>query len=153
MKTATALVARLAESKARAVVTSGTLVIGSDQVAVLDDRIIGKPGDHQQALVQLSQAAGRWLSFYTGVCVIDGDSGQSRQAIEHYQVLFRSLPTDALERYLSVAQPYQCAGSFKSEGLGITLFEKMAGDDPTTLIGLPLIALTRLLAEHGVALP
>lgn len=150
---ASALVTRLAEWKARAVAESypGALIIGSDQAAVLDGEIIGKPGDHQRATVQLQWASGRTVIFYTGLCLIDGASGVCQVAVEEFHVVFRPLSAAMIEAYLQREQPYQCAGSFKSEGLGIALFERLAGDDPTSLIGLPLIRLTRMLEAVGAA--
>jgi septum formation protein len=147
------LVARLAEQKARAIAPSApaALIIGSDQVAVLDGDIIGKPGDHRRAVAQLQQASGRTVRFYTGVCLLDSASGQCQVAVEEFRVVFRPLTATMIEGYLQREQPYQCAGSFKSEGLGIALFERLEGDDPTGLIGLPLIRLTRMLEAAGVA--
>ncbi len=150
---APALVVRLAEQKARAVARSApdALIIGSDQVAVLDGSLLGKPGDHPRAVAQLQQASGRTVLFYTGLCLLDSASEQCQVAVEEFQVVFRSLTATMIETYLRREQPYQCAGSFKSEGLGIALFERLEGDDPTSLIGLPLIRLTRMLEAAGAA--
>ena len=150
---APALVARLAELKARSVARHepGALVIGSDQVAVLDGEIIGKPGDHRRALAQLRRASARRVTFYTGLCLFDGATDRHQSAVEPFKVVFRSLAPAMIESYLRREQPYQCAGSFKSEGLGIALFERLEGDDPTSLIGLPLIRLTRMLEAAGLA--
>lgn len=150
---APSLVARLAEWKARRVAERepNALVIGSDQAAALEGEIIGKPGDHQRAVDQLRRASGRVVTFYTGVCLLDGASSQCQVAVELFNVVFRELTTEMIEHYLRREQPYQCAGSFKSEGLGIALFERLEGDDPTGLIGLPLIRLTRMLEAAGVA--
>lgn len=150
---APALVARLAEQKARAVAQSAptALIIGSDQVAVLDGDIIGKPGDHPRAVAQLQRASGRTVIFYTGLCLLDSASGQCQVAVEEFRVVFRPLTATMIEAYLQREQPYQCAGSFKSEGLGIALFERLEGDDPTSLIGLPLIRLIRMLEAAGTA--
>jgi septum formation protein len=150
---ATALVMRLAERKARAIAQSApaALIIGSDQVAVLDGDIIGKPGDHRRAVAQLQRASGRTVIFYTGLCLLDSASGQCQVAVEEFRVVFRPLTATMIEAYLQREQPYQCAGSFKSEGLGIALFERLEGDDPTSLIGLPLIRLTRMLEAAGAA--
>lgn len=147
------LAARLAEWKARAVVrdTPTALVIGADQAAVLDGDIIGKPGNHPQAVAQLQRASGRTVIFYTGVCLLDGASDSCQVAVEEFRVVFRPLTATMIESYLQREQPYACAGSFKSEGLGIALFERLTGDDPTSLIGLPLIRLTRMLEAAGVA--
>jgi septum formation protein len=150
---APALTARLAEWKARAVAqsTPAALIIGSDQAAVLDGDVIGKPGDHSRAVAQLQRASGRTVFFYTGLCLLDSVSSQCQVAVEEFRVVFRPLTATMIETYLQREQPYQCAGSFKSEGLGIALFERLEGEDPTSLIGLPLIRLTRMLEAAGVA--
>ena len=150
---ALALVARLAELKAQAVARRepAALIIGSDQTAVLDGEIIGKPGDHERAAGQLQRASGRTVAFYTGLCLLDSASGQRQIAVDVFKVVFRRLTSEMIESYLRREQPYHCAGSFKSEGLGIALFERLEGDDPTSLIGLPLIRLTRMLEAAGVA--
>jgi septum formation protein len=150
---AEALAARLAEAKARAVAPdeSSALIIGSDQVAVLDGITLGKPGNHERAVEQLTRASGRTVMFHTGLCLLDGDSGRVQLDTIPFQVIFRSLTVQQIEHYLHREQPYQCAGSFKSESLGIALFAGMRGDDPTSLIGLPLIRLVRMLEAEGVA--
>ena len=147
------LVARLAERKARPVARRepASLIIGSDQAAALDGDILGKPGDHERATAQLLRAAGRTVTFYTGLCLLDGASGRIQIAVEPFRVVFRDLTPQQIDGYLRRERPYQCAGSFKSEGLGIALFERLEGDDPTGLIGLPLIRLTRMLEAAGVA--
>jgi septum formation protein len=147
------LTARLAELKARAVARHQptALIIGSDQAAVLDGAIIGKPADHEGATRQLQRASGRTVTFHTGLCLLDGASGPCQTMVEPFRVVFRPLTAAMIDRYLRREQPYQCAGSFKSEGLGIALFERLEGDDPTSLIGLPLIRLTRMLETAGVA--
>jgi septum formation protein len=149
---AAALVARLAAGKAQAAARHhpAALIIGSDQAAVLDDEIIGKPGDHERALAQLRRASGRTITFYTGLCLLDSASGQRQVTVEPFQVVFRTLTESQIEDYLRREQPYHCAGSFKSEGLGIALFERLEGDDPTSLIGLPLIRLIRMLEAAGM---
>lgn len=146
------LVARLAEHKARCVAQaeSGVLVIGSDQVASFRNEIITKPGNHKNAVAQLTQFSSQSVVFYTGVCVLDSTSGSVQVKVIPTHVLFRSLTQQQIENYLEREQPYQCAGSFKAEGLGIALFEKVQGEDPTSLIGLPLIQLTRMLETVGV---
>ena len=146
------LVARLAEWKARSVAAtnSSALVIGCDQVAECGGAIIGKPGNHQQAVAQLQRAAGQTVVFYTGLCLLDTGSGAYQNAVETFSVTFRALSDAMIESYLQREQPYQCAGSFKSEGLGIALFERLSGDDPSALVGLPLIRLTRMLESAGV---
>ncbi len=117
---------------------------------MLDGEIIGKPGNHARATAQLQNASGRTATFYTGLCLLDGASGRRQIAVEPFQVTFRTLTPAQIESYLRREQPYHCAGSFKSEGLGIALFERMEGDDPSSLIGLPLIRLTRMLETAGV---
>ena len=145
------LVRRLAEAKARAVAENhpDALIIGSDQVACLDDAILGKPGDHQTAMAQLERASGRCVLFQTGLCLLDARSGQAQTLVEPFQVHFRVLSRARIQGYLERERPYDCAGSFKSEGLGIALFERLEGDDPNALIGLPLIRLIPLLEAAG----
>lgn len=149
---ASALVSRLAEAKARAVAQheTGALIIGSDQVAVLEGAILGKPGNHERALAQLQKASGKTVVFYTGLCLLDSDSNRLQTDTILFQVTFRSLNIQQIENYLRREQPYQCAGSFKAEGLGIALFSTMRGDDPNSLIGLPLIRLVQMLEIEGV---
>lgn len=148
------LVQRLSETKARAVGTSFTgLIIGSDQVATAGGDILGKPGTHERAAKQLRDLSGKLVTFYTGLCLLNSESGEVQLDVVPFKVQFRQLNDEQIERYLQRDQPYNCAGSFKSEGLGITLFEQLEGDDPTALIGLPLIRLTTMLARAGVALP
>ena len=145
-------VCRLAESKARQIATDhpDAIVIGSDQCALLDTKILGKPGSHENALLQLREAQGKSVIFHTGVCVLQLATGFSAIEDVLFEVEFRNLSDRQLEHYLHVEQPYQCAGSFKAEGYGACLFSKMNGDDPTALIGLPLIALTGILERAGV---
>jgi septum formation protein len=147
---ATAL--RLAQAKALAVAArhAGALVIGSDQVAELDGRAIGKPADHAEAIAQLRAASGRTVVFHTGVAVVDAASGRCRSRLVDVASTFRTLSDDDIAHYLAREQPYDCAGSVKSEGFGIALFERIASDDPTALIGLPLIAVVSMLREEGV---
>lgn len=155
-ETPQALVMRLAESKAATVAQRrpGALVIGSDQVAVLaDGRIIGKPGNETRAAEQLAAASGASVTFLTGLCLLNSASGRRQTLCEPFRVHFRQLSPDTIARYIDQEQPLNCAGSFKSEGLGITLFRRLEGDDPNALIGLPLIRLTDMLAEEGIALP
>ncbi len=151
-ESASALVQRLALEKARAVAArreAPALIIGSDQVAVLDEQILGKPGTHERALAQLCACQGRSVRFVTGLCLYNSATGQYQLEAIPFKVHFRTLDTAELERYLLREQPYQCAGSFMCEGLGISLFERLEGDDPNSLIGLPLIALVSMLrAEH-----
>jgi septum formation protein len=147
---ATAL--RLSEAKARAVAGrfEDALVIGSDQVANCDGRPIGKPGDRMRAFAQLRELSGRTVVFHTGVALVDTRSGRCRSELVDVTSTFRTLTDVEIATYLDREQPYDCAGSVRSEALGIVLFERIASDDPTALIGLPLIALTRLLRAEGV---
>lgn len=144
-------VSRLAQQKAEhiALQNPSALVIGSDQCAYLDGTILGKPGNHENALRQLQNARGREVVFYTGVSVQQADKGVHITDCIEFRVGFRELSDDQLENYLHVEQPYNCAGSFKSEGYGISLFSYLSGDDPTALIGLPLIRLTSMLEQAG----
>jgi len=145
------LVARLAEAKAKANAEqfNQALMIGSDQVAVVDGKIVGKPGDHATAKAQLKRAIGKRVTFLTGLCVYNTVSQRSQVEVVPFSVVFRQLTDAQIENYLQREQPYNCAGSFKSEGLGIALFERLEGDDPNTLIGLPLIRLIRMLENEG----
>jgi MAF protein len=148
-------VQRLALEKAQAVAArhDSALIIGSDQVACIGSTILGKPGTRDKAIQQLSEASGKHVSFYTGLCLLNSVSGASQVICEPFIVYFRKLSREQIERYLDAEQPYNCAGSFKSEGLGISLFEKLEGDDPNALIGLPLIKLITMLEREGVAVP
>ncbi len=143
---------RLSESKARAVAARHpeALIIGSDQVACLDGRVFGKPGSHDNAVRQLRSMRGRSVNFFTGLCLLNARTGQARLRGVPTLVTFRDLDDDEIERYLRKEQPYNCAGSAKSEGLGIALIARMAGEDPNALIGLPLIALCDLFREEGI---
>lgn len=145
------LVARLAEAKAKVVADqfSNALIIGSDQVAVVDGKILGKPGTRENAFAQLKRAAGKRVIFLTGLCVYNTLSRRSQVEVVPFSVIFRQLTDTQIMHYLDREQPYNCAGSFKSEGLGIALFERLEGDDPNTLIGLPLIRLVRMLESEG----
>lgn len=144
---------RLALVKARAVADRypQALIIGSDQVAHLDGRIYGKPGNHENAVRQLQEMSGRTVTFHTGLCLLNAETGVARVRGVPIRVTFRALTDETIERYLRREQPYDCAGSAKSEGLGISLIARFEGDDPNALIGLPLIALCDLLAEEGAS--
>lgn len=148
-----ALVERLSVLKAQVVANNqkGSLVIGSDQVAVHDNKIVGKPRDHDHAVEQLREASGKNITLYTGLALINSDSGHVQSEVVPYSVVFRDLSEDQIERYLRKEQPYKCAGSVKSEGLGIALLERFEGEDPNTLIGLPLIRLIHMLENEGLA--
>jgi septum formation protein len=147
------LVERLAIAKARTVAAShpDALVIGSDQVAVHGRDIVGKPLTHERAVAQLRAASGRAITLYTGLALVNSATGRVQSEVVPYRVLFRSLTDAQIENYLRKEQPYHCAGSVKSEGLGVALLERFEGDDPATLIGLPLIRLTRMLENEGIA--
>ncbi|MDH5357356.1 MAG: Maf-like protein [Gammaproteobacteria bacterium] len=146
------LVKRLSENKAQAIAIQhpDALIIGSDQVAVLDGTILGKPGNHENAVKQLMAASGKTVVFLTGLTLLNSKSGHMYTVVEPFEVSFKTLSPDQIEFYLQQEQPYQCAGSFKSEGFGISLFAKLSGDDPNALIGLPLIKLIQMLAIEGI---
>ncbi len=148
------LVARLAEAKARAVAAQypDALIIGSDQVATVEERILGKPGDYDRAVAQLRLASGKRLRFLTGLCLLNARSGAAQVDVIPYTVVFRALSDAQIENYLNREQPYHCAGSFKSEALGIALCERFEGEDPNALIGLPLIRLIDMLHREGIDL-
>jgi MAF protein len=149
---ADALVQRLALAKAEALATAypDHWIIGSDQVCVLDGQITGKPLNAENACRQLAAASGKAITFYTGLALIQPQSGRQFLCCEPFTVHFRSLSAAEIAGYVAKEQPLQCAGSFKSEGLGICLFERLEGRDPNTLIGLPLIALNAMLREAGI---
>ncbi|HET7612131.1 MAG TPA: Maf family nucleotide pyrophosphatase [Rhodanobacteraceae bacterium] len=146
---------RLAAAKASAVAggVGEALVIGSDQVAALEGRVLHKPGTIENAREQLRASSGNVVDFFTGLCVIDSTGGQAWKALDHTRVAFRDLEDAEIDRYLARERPFDCAGSFKSEGAGIALFERIESEDPTALVGLPLIALSRLLRQAGAAIP
>jgi septum formation protein len=150
-----ALAERLAQAKTTAVAQHypENLVIGGDQVAALDGQILGKPGDHAHAIRQLAALSGRAVAFHTAVCVRHASRDRQLTYVDTTQVYFRKLTAQEIERYLQAEHPYDCAGSFKSEGLGISLFERIESQDPTALVGLPLIALCRFLRELDISLP
>lgn len=150
-ETAIKLVTRLSELKARAVITefSNALIIGSDQVAVLDEKILGKPGNYERAHEQLRLLSGNTVIFHTGLCLLNSATGTTQIEVVDYKVNFRDLSDSEIEHYLKQDEPYDSAGSFKSEGLGIALFKSMTGEDPNALIGLPLIKLTTMLKNEN----
>ncbi|HEX5805591.1 MAG TPA: Maf family nucleotide pyrophosphatase [Macromonas sp.] len=150
-----ALAQRLALAKARAVAAlrPEAIVIGSDQVADLNGQPLGKPGTHERAVAQLRQMSGQTVLFQTAVAVACAASGFERCELAVVRVVFRALDDATIERYLRAEQPYDCAGSAKSEGLGIALLDHIDNDDPTALIGLPLIRTARLLRAAGLTLP
>lgn len=145
------LVGRLAQTKAVAVAQqrADAIVIGADQVALLGNGVLGKPGSHEAAVQQLMAASGRWLNFLTGLCLVDPSRGV-QLGIVPFSVLLRRLTRHQIESYVRLEKPYDCAGSFKAESLGIALFQRMKGDDPTALIGLPLITLVEMFNGVGI---
>ena len=146
---------RLAEQKARALAGRfpDALIIGSDQVAILNGEAISKPGNHANAVQQLTAASGRSVFFHTALCLLNSGNAEVQTKIASNEVKFRRLTAEQIERYLRAETPYDCAGSAKCEGLGIALIESIRGDDPNALIGLPLIELTTMLMRAGVSLP
>lgn len=148
-------VERLAIEKAKAVALRhpNSLIIGSDQCSLLNDEIRGKPHTHENAIKQLSESSGNRVSFLTALCLYDSNDHSYQLETVPFHVNFRELTATEIEAYLLAEQPYSCAGSFKSEGLGITLFKSLQGDDPTALIGLPLIKLSGMLRQKNIKLP
>ncbi len=146
------LVIRLAKEKALVGANGhdAALIIASDQVAVINGQIVGKPGDHAHAVEQLTAASGQAVLFLTSLALFNSRSGHIQLEVVPFTVHFRQLSSDEIENYLQKEQPYQCAGSFKSEALGIALFERMEGDDPNALVGLPLIKLIEMLKNEGI---
>ncbi len=153
-ESASEYVRRLAKHKALAISDrhNDAVIIGSDQCALLDEQILGKPGDYENALKQLKAAQGKTVVFHTGVCVMHAAADFIEVDDIEYSVEFRHLSDQQLSHYLQREQPYQCAGSIKSEGYAACLFSKMHGDDPTALVGLPLIRLIAMLENAGVAI-
>lgn len=152
-ESAEALVIRLAQQKAQSCATSSTaneLIIGSDQVCMIDGHIVGKPHTREKAIQQLSQANGKIITFYTGLALYHSQTQQCDTQLDCFNVHFRALTQSQIEYYVDTEQPFNCAGSFKSEGLGIALFERLEGKDPNALIGLPLITLIDMLEQQGI---
>lgn len=149
------LVSRLALQKAQAISKGHprSVVIGSDQMAVFDDSVIGKPGNHETAFKQLMSFSGQVVEFLTAVSVVCGESGFEEQYTDRTQVRFRDLQNEEVKRYLLKEKPFDCAGAFKAESLGIVLFERITSEDPTALIGLPLIRTAAMLRRAGLQLP
>ncbi|MDP2562313.1 nucleoside triphosphate pyrophosphatase [Psychrobium sp. 1_MG-2023] len=147
-----ALVQRLAIAKAQAVAANhaNSLIIGGDQVAVINGQIVGKPHHFDAAFKQLKAASNQVITFYTGLCLYNSDEETYQVIVEPFNVHFRQLSDAMITGYLNAEQPYNCAGSFKSEGLGIALFSKLDGKDPNTLVGLPLISLIEMLNNQGI---
>lgn len=149
-----AMALRLSEAKARAVAASfpDALIIGSDQVATVDGKIFGKPGTHERAFEQLRTLSGKTVNFFTGLCLFNSRTGQADVRGVPTLVTFRQLSDTEIENYLRREPAYNCAGSAKSEGLGIAILSSMRGDDPNALVGLPLIALCDMLRKEGMAI-
>ncbi|MFI8337899.1 Maf family protein [Pseudomonas taetrolens] len=149
------LVERLSLEKARALADShpGHLIIGSDQVAVLNGHIIGKPHTFDKARQQLMDASGASVTFLTGLTLLNARTGNHQTDCIPFTAHMRTLGTEQIERYLLAETPYDCAGSFKAEGLGVSLFQRTEGDDATSLVGLPLIRLIDMLLVEGVTIP
>lgn len=149
------LACRLAEEKARAVAASHQqhLIIGSDQVAVLGEQILGKPHDRQRATTQLLAASGKSVTFHTALALLNSHTGECQVDCIPFTVHFRLLSEQQILRYLEAEQPFDCAGSFKSEGLGVSLFRRTEGSDATSLVGLPLIRLIDMLHRAGISVP
>ncbi|CAM2858635.1 Maf family protein [Vibrio mytili] len=147
----TELVMRLAKNKATSCrVEQPSLVIGSDQVCVINNNIVGKPLNRQNAITQLLDQSGKVITFYTGLAVHNTDTGHTETAYDTFEVHFRDLTREQIERYVDREEPFYCAGSFKSEGMGICLFTQLLGKDPNTLVGLPLIDLIDMLRVQGL---
>ncbi len=148
------MVVRLAIAKARAIAGNhpNSLIIGSDQSAVLDGEKLSKPGNFENAFQQLSRASGQKITFQTGLCLLNTETGNIQSACIPYTVVFKNLTPTMIENYLRKEEPYNCAGSFKSEALGIALFERFEGSDPNALIGLPLIELVNFLNNEGFSI-
>ena len=148
------LVERLSIAKAKAVAdtVNDSLVIGSDQVSVINNEIIGKPHNHENAIKQLQNASGKTVTFYTGVCLYNSNTKKYQSEVVLFNVVFRDLSEQQIDSYLKKEEPYNCAGSFKSEALGIVLFEKLEGEDPNTLMGLPLIRLVKMLEQENFSI-
>lgn len=151
-ESAAALVQRLALAKAKACEDQfdDHLIIGGDQVAVINGQIVGKPHNFNNAFNQLRRASGQKITFYTGLCLYNSGTKDHQVIVEPFHVHFRVLTDEMITGYLKTEEPYNCAGSFKSEGLGIALFERLEGKDPNTLIGLPLITLLDMLSNEGI---
>lgn len=146
------LVKRLARLKAEAagMGIADALIIGSDQCAVIDGHVLGKPGNFERAFLQLKNASGNMVEFHTGLCLLDTSGNRSQIDEIRFRVYLRDLSDEQIRRYLNRERPFDCAGSFKAEGLGIALFTRMEGDDPNALVGLPMIRLISMLEQMGV---
>ncbi len=148
------LVHRLSVQKSRVLRHEypGAVIIGSDQVAVVNGKLVGKPGNHDNAVSQLRESSGRIVQLYTGVALFNTDSKNLQYDVDTYEVEFRTLSRSRIERYLKSEKPYNCCGSLKAEGPGIALLSRLTGDDPNTLTGLPIIKLVHQLENEGITL-
>lgn len=148
------MVERLAIAKAKNVAThyDNALIIGSDQSAILNGEKLSKPGNYENAFAQLSKASGQKITFQTGLCLLNSKTGNIQSSCIPYTVVFKKLTPEMIENYLRKEEPYSCAGSFKSEALGVALFERFEGDDPNALVGLPLIQLVTFLKNEGFSI-
>lgn len=151
-ETPTQMVKRLAVEKAKihSQRFPNALIIGCDQVIVLDDEVMGKPGDHANAVKQLTQSSGHRLTSLTGICLLNTATQKIQTEVENFYVSMRQLTPAMIESYLQRDKPYQCAGSIRAEGLGVCLFDALEGRDPAALTGLPLIVLVRMLENEGI---
>ncbi len=149
------LVVRLAQAKAKVQIETypRALIVGSDQIALVGGEIMGKPGTPEKAREQLRKASGQHVEFLAGLCLLNSALDRVQVDCVRYSIQFRALTGEQIDRYLALEQPYDCAGSIKSERLGVALFTKMTGDDPTVLLGLPLIRLVTMLANEGIHVP
>ena len=148
------LVHRLSVQKSRVLrhAHPGAVIIGSDQVAVLNGKLVGKPGNHDNAVSQLREASGCVVQLYAGVALFNTDTENLQYDVDTFEVEFRTLSHSRIERYLELEKPYNCCGSLKAEGPGIALLKRLSGNDPNTLIGLPIIKLIRQLENEGITL-
>ncbi len=151
-ESAQALVERLALEKATVIAKQykDALIIGGDQVAVIDQQILGKPRNHAHAVEQLQLSSGKTVKFLSALCLLNSKTGQHQLSVVPFSISFKILTDLQIENYLRKDKPYNCAGSIRAESMGVALFEKMQGDDPTALMGLPLIRLTEMLKQEGV---
>lgn len=154
-ETAAQTATRLARLKAQSLVTRfpRALIIGSDQVALLEGRQLGKPGNYANAMAQLTAMRGKTIVFHTALCLVNSATGTIHEAVVPWQITMRQYSEAEIDRYLKREQPYDCAGSAKTEGLGVSMIQQMSGSDPAAIIGLPLLALCEMLRAEGLALP
>jgi len=151
-ETPNALVYRLANLKAKKIATTNSgIIITSDQAAVIGNTILGKPHSKENAIKQLTKCSGKRVDFLTSICVLNTKDNTSQTIVDTFSVYFKQLTQSQIKNYIEIESPLNCAGSFKSEGLGIALFEKFEGEDPNSLIGLPLIKLIAMLENQGIA--